>query len=187
MSIETTLQERSSNQCELCQSNEGLVAYALPFSPDTTANCAVMLCSQCHTAIDNEDYSATNHWRCISDAMWSPVPAVQVLSYRVLKKLSAESWAQDNFDMLYLEQDMVTWAEAGLVETEDTVDVNGVKLQAGDNVTLVKDLNVKGGGFTAKQGTVVRGIRLSQSNHLHIEGKINGQNIVIIAAYCKKS
>ena len=53
-------------------------------------------------------------------------------------------------------------------------------------MTLVKDLNVKGANFTAKRGTAVRGIALS-SNPEHIEGKINGQRIVIISAYTKKS
>ncbi|MDO6805063.1 alkylphosphonate utilization protein, partial [Wenyingzhuangia sp. 1_MG-2023] len=66
------------------------------------------------------------------------------------------------------------------------LDVNGVALAAGDNVTLIKDLDVKGTSMTAKRGTAVRGISLSD-NPKHIEGRVNGQRIVIIAAYCKKS
>jgi protein PhnA len=65
--------------------------------------------------------------------------------------------------------------------------VNGVRLQAGDNVVLIKDLNVKGGGFTAKRGTAVRNISLDQNNPIYIEGKVNGQTIVIITEYVKKS
>jgi protein PhnA len=66
------------------------------------------------------------------------------------------------------------------------LDFNKAVLKVGDNVTLAKDLVVKGANFTAKQGTVVRGIRLT-SNPKHIEGKINGSMIVIIADYCKKA
>jgi protein PhnA len=106
----------------------------------------------------------------------------------MLKKLATQSWAQDLLDMMYFDEDMQKWAEAGLTEISDelTLDCNGVVLSAGDTVTLVKDLNVKGANFTAKRGTAVRGISLS-ANPEHIEGKINGQRIVIISAYTKKS
>lgn len=118
--------------------------------------------------------------------MWSTVPAVQVMSYRLLHKCLPESWAQDAIDMLYLEDASLQWAQAGLAAEKDaTVDVNGVVLSAGDTVTVVKDLDVKGANFTAKRGTAVRNIGLSE-NPLHIEGKINGQRIVIIAAYTKR-
>jgi protein PhnA len=53
-------------------------------------------------------------------------------------------------------------------------------------VTLIKDLEVKGAGFTAKRGTAVRDIRLT-SNPKHIEGKVNGVQIVLVAAYLKKA
>jgi protein PhnA len=119
--------------------------------------------------------------------MWSRVPAVQVLCYQLLHKCNSQAWAQDALDMLYLEDDVLQWAKAGVEnQTQVTVDVNGVTLQAGDAVTIIKDLDVKGAGFTAKRGTPVRNIGLSE-NPLHIEGKVNGQRIVIIAAYTKKN
>jgi protein PhnA len=43
-----------------------------------------------------------------------------------------------------------------------TRDANGAELKDGDNVTLVKDLKVKGaGGVTLKRGTMIKGIRLT--------------------------
>jgi protein PhnA len=65
-------------------------------------------------------------------------------------------------------------------------DANGAILSAGDSVTLIKDLAVKGAGFTAKRGTIVRGISLTD-NPLHIEGRVNGQRIVLVSAFLKKS
>ena len=45
---------------------------------------------------------------------------------------------------------------------EITRDANGAELKDGDNVTLIKDLKVKGsGGVTLKRGTLVKGIRLT--------------------------
>ena len=44
---------------------------------------------------------------------------------------------------------------------EDVRDSNGTLLADGDNVTLIKDLKVKGAGVTLKRGTMVKGIRLT--------------------------
>jgi protein PhnA len=60
-------------------------------------------------------------------------------------------------------------------------------LEAGDTVTLVKDLNVKGTNFTAKRGTAVRGISLVADNPEHIEGRVSGQQVVILTKFVKKA
>ena len=43
----------------------------------------------------------------------------------------------------------------------ETRDSNGTLLADGDNVTLIKDLKVKGTSTTLKRGTIVKGIRLT--------------------------
>jgi protein PhnA len=43
----------------------------------------------------------------------------------------------------------------------ETRDSNGAILNDGDNVTLIKDLKVKGTSVTLKRGTLVKGIRLT--------------------------
>jgi len=123
--------------------------------------------------------------------MWSQVPAVQVLAWRMLNRLSAEGWPQGLLEMLYLDEETLAWAQADGdgVSDEDTVkhlDSNGALLAAGDTVTLIKDLTVKGANFTAKRGTAVRGISLVADNVAHIEGRINGQQIVILTQFVKK-
>ncbi len=67
------------------------------------------------------------------------------------------------------------------------LDSNGAVLTAGDTVTLIKDLNVKGANFTAKRGTSVRNISLVADNAEHIEGKVEGQRIVILTRFVKKA
>lgn len=37
-----------------------------------------------------------------------------LLAWRILKHLSGEGWAPDLLDMLYLEKDVIAWAEAGI-------------------------------------------------------------------------
>ena len=119
--------------------------------------------------------------------MWSEVPAVKVLSYRLLDRLSAQDWAMDLKNMMYLEEELQEWAENTGDSKVIHKDANGHVLTAGDSVVLIKDLNVKGANFTAKRGTAVRRIRLVPDNANHIEGKVEGQQIVILTQYVKKS
>ena len=93
--------------------------------------------------------------------------------------------------MMYLEDDILKWAKASGEGVEGMIiihkDSNGVILNQGDSIVLIKDLDVKGAGFTAKRGTPVRNINLVNDNPEHIEGKVNGQRIVILTQFVKKS
>ena len=133
-----------------------------------------------------------NHWRCLNDSMWSEHEAVKVVAWRMLSRLKDEGWPKDLLDMMYLEEETLNWAKAtgeGLSEAEKIVhrDANGAVLENGDNVVLIKDLKVKGSSMVAKQGTAVRRISLDRENAEYIEGKVDGQQIVIITKYVKKS
>ena len=109
----------------------------------------------------------------------------------MLDHLKNEGWPQDLLDMIYLEETDLKWAQSTLLAEGEVAlvhrDTNGVLLTAGDSVVLIKDLDVKGAGFTAKRGTPVRNITLVNENPEHIEGRVNGQQIVILTQYIKKS
>ena len=192
MSIEKELYRRSESKCELCGSAEDLGIYDVPPDSDGSVDKSVLLCTLCQDQFDNPEKTDVHHWHCLNESMWSEITAVQVLAWRMLKRLSGESWAQDLLDMLYLDEETIAWAMATGegVSDESTIvhrDSNGAVLSAGDTVTLVKDLNVKGGGFTAKRGTAVRDISLVSDNAEHIEGKVSGQQIVILTKFVKKA
>lgn len=188
MSIESEVLARSESKCELCNAMENLSVMEVGPEAGNSADKAICICDFCKEQIDAVDGNV-NHWRCLNDTMWSQVPAVQVMVWRVLSGIKGETWPQDLLDMLYLEDDVLAWAKAGLVEAEEAIkhlDSNGVLLAAGDSITLIKDLNVKGGGFTAKRGTTVRNISLVDDNAEHIEGRVEGQRIVILTQFVKK-
>lgn len=171
--------------CQLCEAEKPLSAYDIPESPSPAQ---IQLCETCKTQLETGALDGP-HFQALTNTMWSEEAGVKIMAYRILKQLSFESWAQDALDMLYLEDDIKAWADAGVKETPiggPTRDSNGAILKAGDSVTLIKDLAVKGAGFTAKRGTVVRGISLTD-NPEHIEGKVNGQRIVLVSAYLKKA
>ncbi|HHJ80478.1 MAG TPA: PhnA protein, partial [Candidatus Tenderia electrophaga] len=124
MNTEQALMQRSGSKCELCSSDSNLVVYEVPPVSDTNADNSIMVCEVCHEQINHPDTMDVNHWRCLNDSMWSQVPAVQVMAWRLLKRLSSESWAQDLVDMLYFDDELQQWAEAGVAESDaddDTV------------------------------------------------------------------
>ncbi len=192
MSLEKELNVRSESKCELCTSTDNLFVYEVPPNSNGSVDESILICETCFDHIENPEKADIHHWRALNDSMWSQIPAVQVVVWRILKSISSEGWPQDLLDMLYLDEDVLTWAKAtGVGESEDNsikhVDSNGTKLEAGDTVSLIKDLNVKGGNFTAKRGTVVRGISLVSDNPEHIEGRVSGQQIVILTKFVKKA
>ncbi len=180
------LLERSDNACELCSNTAGLHAHSVAPHLDEHPDHQVLICETCETELQADPLNG-QHWMCLQGSAWSGFAPVQVMAYRLLSRLS-EPWALDLREQLYLEEETLEWAKDGLPDADAvaTVDSNGATLADGDSVTLIKDLNVKGGGFTAKRGTLVKGIRLTD-NPLHIEGRVNKQTIVLVTAYLKKA
>ena len=191
MSLDRELNKRSGGQCELCAATENLKVYTVLPTQKGGIDESVFACATCVDQIENPDNVDLNHWRCLNDSMWSEVPAVQVVAWRMLNRLKSEGWPQDLLDMMYLDEETMTWAKStGEGESDDDKivhrDSNGAILQNGDTVTLTKELDVKGATFSAKRGTAVRNIRLVHDNAEQIEGKIEGQSIVILTQYVKK-
>ena len=74
-------------------------------------------------------------------------------------------------------------------EVEEANDVprdsNGAELLDGDEVTVIKDLKVKGSSMVIKRGTKVRSIRLTE-NPEEVDCKIDGSSIVLKTCFLKK-
>lgn len=191
MKLEEQLKQRSDNQCELCKSTNALKIYEVTPQPYGDASDSIFICDTCRTQIDKKAELDAKHWSLLSETMWSEVPGIQVVSWRMLNRLKQESWASDNLDMMYLDDERLAWAKAsGDHENDATVelhkDSNGHQLHNGDTVVLTKSLDVKGSTLNAKMGTVVRNIRLVEDNKEQIEGRIEGQLIVILTKYVRR-
>ncbi|HLO82071.1 MAG TPA: PhnA domain-containing protein [Chitinophagaceae bacterium] len=191
MNLNALIEKRSGNQCELCGSPIGIQVYEVPPQDKSNENNSIMICHKCLAQIEKKEDLDANHWKKLSETMWSEVPGVQVMAWRMLNRLRNESWAAENLDMLYLDDDNLAWAKAtGDHENDASVDLhrdaNGNILQHGDAVILTKSLDVKGTTLNAKMGTVVKNIRLVHDNTEQIEGKIEGQTIVILTKFVRK-
>ena len=156
MDLTTQLFDRANTRCELCSSEQKLEAYVLPPNDSESVENAVLLCYECQLQLNNPDKLDPNHWHCLNESMWSEHLPVQVLSYRLLDALSSESWARDLKDQMYLDDEALSWAQSSLLVVNEqgaqlsTKDSNGALLVEGDSVTLIKDLDVKGAGFTGR-------------------------------------
>ena len=191
MGLLEDLQLRSGSKCELCAATDNLQVYEVPPVSTGGVDGSLLGCETCIGQIDNPDTVDANHWRCLNDSMWSEHPPVQMVAWRMLSRLKAEGWPKDLLDMMYLDDETLNWAKAtgeGVAEGDKIIhrDVNGVILNTGDSVVLIKDLKVKGSSMIAKQGTAVRRISLDPENGEYIEGKVGAQQIVIITQYVKK-
>ena len=100
MDIEDDLKARSGDACELCGSTEDLGALEVPPS-DGTAGTAVYACSTCRDQVSEEAPVEPTHWFGLKDTIWSEHPPVQVLSWRMLDRLRAHSWAADLLDQAH--------------------------------------------------------------------------------------
>jgi len=192
MKLEEILIKRSENKCELCKSAEKTQLYEVPPAAggQYEENC-IMICDKCLLQIEKKAEPDVKHWACLTESMWSEVPGIQVVSWRMLNRFRNESWAMDSLDMMYLDDERLAWAKAtGDHENDASVDLhrdaNGNQLHNGDTVILTKSLDVKGSTLNAKMGTVVKNIHIVEGNTEQIEGRIEGQLIVILTKYVRK-
>ncbi|MES1220874.1 MAG: PhnA domain-containing protein [Bacteroidota bacterium] len=191
MKLEEQLLKRSEGKCELCRSSNDIKLYETPPPSGNSADNCIMVCPKCLAQIEKKEELDSKHWAFLTESMWSEVPAIQIVSWRMLNRLRNESWAVENLDMLYLDDKKLAWAKAmGDHENDSSVylhkDCNGNQLLNGDTVVLIKSLDVKGSTINAKMGTVVRNIRLVEDNTEQIEGRVEGQLIVILTKYVRK-
>lgn len=189
--MEQQLLERSDNKCELCQSQEPVKLYKVLPQTDKTEDDCIVVCDKCLGQIENTAEQNIKHLNCLRTSIWSAVPGIQVVTWRLLNRLKNESWATDCLDMIYMDEVTLAWAKAGAGEEIENAgdvhkDCNGLLLESGNSVVLTKTLDVKGSSLSAKLGMVVKNIRLVADNADQIEGKIEGQTIVILTKYVKK-
>lgn len=109
--LEQELQQRSESKCELCSASENLNVYEVPPNSKISIDDCILLCEVCSSQLENTVEVDLNHWRCLNDSMWSQVPAVQVVAWRMLTRLKNEGWPQDLLDMLYLDDETLSRAQ----------------------------------------------------------------------------
>lgn len=108
------LVRRCGAHCELCNANGvPLAIYEVPpVKADPVFEHCLMICETCRSQLDRPKTIDSNHWRCLSNTMWSSVPAAKVTSIVLLNHLSkTEDWAGELLEQAYLEPEEQSWVE----------------------------------------------------------------------------
>ena len=185
---EKRLKDRSGSLCEISGSDENLVVYLVEPKTEATPENCILISQKLKDQIENPETTDSNDWRGLADSMWNENIPVQIVSWRMHARLKN----MDMLEMMYLDEDALEWAKATGEADDDEgkiihKDSNGNILNDGDSVVLIKDLDVKGANFTAKRGAAVHNIKLVWDNADQIEGRVEGQHIVILTQYTKKT
>ncbi|MCB9046523.1 MAG: PhnA domain-containing protein [Chitinophagales bacterium] len=191
MTLEERLIARSGNKCELCEAEGHMNVYEVPPQTGGYEEHNILICDKCLAQIDKKEELDNKHWNVLTTSMWSEVPGVQVVSWRMLNRLRNEAWAAESLDMMYMDDEQLAWAKtSGDHENDASVDLhkdaNGAQLFNGDSVVLTKSLDVKGSTVNARVGTVIKNIHLVSDNTEQIEGRIEGQMIVVLTKYVRR-
>ncbi|MEE9368581.1 MAG: hypothetical protein V3V05_06915 [Pontiella sp.] len=108
------LVRRSRSHCELCEKNGvRLDAYELrPLPEEPIIDDCIFICDGCRKQINEPKKMNPSYWRLLNNSVWSEVPAVQVISVRLLRRLviKNEAWAVELLEHAYLEPELEEWA-----------------------------------------------------------------------------
>lgn len=125
MKPEEQIRLRSSNQCDLCRSAAITSVYEVLPQQSSNEEDTIMICDKCRAQIGKKEELDISHWNVLTTSMWSEVPGIQVVSWRMLNRLRRESWAMDSLDMFYLDEERLAWAKAmGDHESDAAVDLH---------------------------------------------------------------
>lgn len=107
------LARRAKSQCELCgASGTSLQIHeVLPVPAEPEFDHCILLCETCKGQLDNPKRMQPDHWRCLNTAVWSEVPAVQVMAVVTLRRLTSLPWAAELEEQLYLAPEVEAWLE----------------------------------------------------------------------------
>jgi len=108
------LVRRSRSKCELCdKSGVKLETHELPpLEEEPFVDGCIFICESCLKQITHPKKMVPSYWRCLNNSLWSEVPAVQVMSVRMLRRLaqSGHRWPEELLENAYLEPDIDEWA-----------------------------------------------------------------------------
>ncbi len=112
------LARRAKSKCELTgAAGVSLRPYEVPPVGDEPDLERTLLVSEaCHEVLERPQRLAGREWQCLAEVVWSEMPAVQVVAWRMLNELAKrEDWAREVIEEVFLDEEVETWAKsAGL-------------------------------------------------------------------------
>lgn len=111
-SLGKDLTRRAKSKCELTGvAGVALGPYEVPPVAETPdIERTLLVSATCREMLEHPDRLTGRTWQCLAESIWSELPAVQVVAYRMLQKLaSSEDWAREVLDEVFLDPEVETW------------------------------------------------------------------------------
>jgi len=112
------LTRRAKSKCELTgAAGVSLRPYEVPPVGEVPDIDRILLISEeCCAMLEHPQRLAGRSWQCLAEAVWSEMPAVQVVAWRMLHELAKrEDWASEVLDEVFLDPEVEAWAKAALL------------------------------------------------------------------------
>lgn len=109
------LARRAKSKCELTGvSGVPLRPYEVPpVGEDPDLERTLLVSETCHEVLEHPAKLKGREWQCLAEVVWSEMPAVQVVAWRMLDYLAKnEDWAREVMEELYLDEEVETWAKS---------------------------------------------------------------------------
>lgn len=109
------LARRAKSKCEITgASGVSLWPYEVPpVADEPDIDRTLLISEECHEMLDHPDRLAGRGWQCLAEAVWSEMPAVQVVCWRMLNELAKrEDWAREVLEDVILDPEVEAWARA---------------------------------------------------------------------------
>lgn len=108
------LARRAKSRCELCgAAGVKLSIFEVPPVPkEPDVSRCLFLCDDCREQADSpKRFKGGEHWRFLTQALWSELPAAQVLAVRLLRRQAdAQDWAREALEEAWLDPAIEEWA-----------------------------------------------------------------------------
>jgi len=107
------LTRRAKSKCELTgAAGVPLWPYEVPpVGEDPDIDRTLLISEECREMLDYPERLAGRHWQCLAEAVWSEMPAVQVVAWRMLNELAKrEDWAREVLEEVFLDPETEAWA-----------------------------------------------------------------------------
>ncbi len=112
------LARRARSKCELTgASGVSLRPYEVPpVAAEPDIGRTLLISEACHEVLEFPKRLQGREWQCLAEMVWSELPAVQVVAWRMLHELAKrEDWARDALDGVFLDEEVETWAKSALL------------------------------------------------------------------------
>lgn len=107
------LARRAKSKCEITgAAGVPLWPYEVPpVAAEPDIDRTLLISPECREMLEHPDRLAGRHWQCLAEAIWSEMPAVQVVAWRMLHELAKrEDWAREVLEEVFLDPDVEDWA-----------------------------------------------------------------------------